>query len=61
MVFGTDVRESAAMAGAVAATVSLWRSEARALGLTQSAAIDRIASAFEHADLNQAVRFNMAS
>jgi hypothetical protein len=33
------------MAGAVGATVSRWRSEGRALGLTQSA-IDRMASAF---------------
>ena len=48
------------MAGAVGPAVSRWRGEARALGLTQ-AAIDRMASTFEHADLEQAVRFNAAS
>jgi hypothetical protein len=38
--------------------VSRWRTEARTLGLNQ-AAIDRMASAFEHADLGQAVQFSV--
>jgi serine/threonine-protein kinase HipA len=57
--FGLSADDARRIAGAVGTAVSHWRNEARALGLTQSA-IDRMASAFEHADLEQAVRFNAA-
>ena len=55
--FGLSPDEAKRSAGAVGAAVSRWRAEVRALGLNQ-AAIDRMASAFEHADLEQAVGFN---
>ena len=54
--FGLSADEAKHTAGAVGAAVSGWRREAGALGLNK-AAIDRMASAFEHADLEQAVRF----
>jgi serine/threonine-protein kinase HipA len=54
--FGLSSDEATRVAGVVGAAVSRWRSEAGALGLNK-AAIDRMASAFEHADLEQAVGF----
>jgi serine/threonine-protein kinase HipA len=54
--FGLSADEAKHTAGAVGAAVSGWRREAGDLGLNK-AAIDRMASAFEHADLEQAVRF----
>jgi serine/threonine-protein kinase HipA len=51
--FGLSADEARQTAGAVGAAVSRWRNEARALGLTP-AAIDRMASAFEHEDLRLA-------
>jgi serine/threonine-protein kinase HipA len=56
--FGLSPDEAKRSAGAVGAAVSRWRTEARTLGLNQ-AAIDRMASAFEHADLGQAVQFSV--
>jgi serine/threonine-protein kinase HipA len=55
--FGLSPDEAKRTAGAVGAAVSRWRTEARVLGLNQ-AAIDRMASAFEHGDVEQAVQFN---
>jgi serine/threonine-protein kinase HipA len=55
--FGLSPDEARRTAGEVGTVVCRWRTEARALGLTP-AAIERIASAFEHVDLEQAVRFN---
>jgi len=55
--FGLSPEEAKHIAGVVGAAVAGWRKEAGALGLNK-AAIDRMASAFEHADLEQAVRFN---
>jgi len=54
--FGLSADEAKRTDGAVGATVSAWRKEAGALGLNK-AAIDRMASAFAHADLEQAVKF----
>jgi serine/threonine-protein kinase HipA len=58
--FALTPAEARRSAGVVGTAVSRWRDEARALGLTP-ASIERMASAFEHADLDQAVRFNTAS
>jgi len=55
--FGLSADEAKHTAGGVGAAVSGWRREAGALGLNK-AAIDRMASAFEHVDLEQAVGFN---
>jgi serine/threonine-protein kinase HipA len=55
--FGLSSDEAKHTAGVVGAAVSGWRKKAGALGLNK-AAIDRMASAFEHGDLEQAVRFN---
>ncbi len=55
--FGLSPDEAKRTAGAVGAAVSRWRAEARDLGLDH-AAIDRIASAFEHDDLKLARGFN---
>jgi serine/threonine-protein kinase HipA len=55
--FGLSADEAKHTAGVVGVAVSGWRKEAGALGLNK-AAIDRMASAFEHVDLEQAVRFN---
>lgn len=46
--------QARAIAGEVGRAVSNWRTEARALGLTR-AEIDRMASAFEHNDLQAAL------
>lgn len=54
--FGLSPDEAKRTAGTVGAAVSRWRTEARGLGLNQ-AAIDRMASAFEHDDLKRAVGF----
>ena len=58
--FGLSFDEAKRTAGVVGAAVSGWRKEAGALGLNK-AAIDRMVSAFEHADLEQALRFNAAA
>ena len=55
--FGLSPDEAKRTAGAVGAAVSRWRAEARDLGLDH-AAIDRMASAFEHDDLKLARGFN---
>ena len=55
--FGLSAHEARQTAGVVGAAVSGWRNEAGALGLNK-AAIDRMASAFEHVDLEQALQFN---
>jgi serine/threonine-protein kinase HipA len=55
--FGLSADEAKHTASAVGAAVSGWRKEAGALGLNK-AAIDRMASAFEHDDLKQALGFN---
>jgi serine/threonine-protein kinase HipA len=55
--FGLSPDEAKRSAGVVGAAVSGWHKEAGALGLNK-AAIDRMASAFEHGDLKQAVGFN---
>lgn len=55
--FGLSGDEAKHAASVVGTAVSGWRKEAGALGLNK-AAIDRMASAFEHGDLEQAVRFN---
>jgi serine/threonine-protein kinase HipA len=57
--FGLSADEAKHAAGVVGTAVSTWRKEAGALGLNK-AAIDRMASAFEHTDLEQAVGFNAA-
>ena len=57
--FGLAPDKAKHIAGVVGAAVSGWRKEAGALGLNK-AAIDRMASAFEHADQEQALRFNAA-
>lgn len=53
--FGLSAEEAKRTAGVVGAAVAGWRNEGGALGLNK-AAIDRMASAFEHADLERAVR-----
>lgn len=53
--FGLTPNEAVTIAEQVGRAVSTWRSEASKLGLG-SAEIDRMASAFEHADLNQALK-----
>ena len=55
--FGLSADEAKRTARVVGAAVAGWRKEAGALGLNK-AAIDRMASALEHADLERAVRFN---
>lgn len=55
--FELDEARARAMAGAVGRAVSTWRDEAARLGLTK-AEINRMASAFEHTDLKEAVSFN---
>jgi serine/threonine-protein kinase HipA len=57
--FGLSAHEARHTAGVVGAAVSGWRKQAGALGLNK-AAIDRMASAFEHVDLEQALQFNAA-
>lgn len=57
--FGLSADEAKHAAGVVGAAVSGWRKEAGALGLNK-AAVDRMASAFEHDDLKLAVGFNAA-
>ena len=53
--FGLTPQRAADVARAVAAATSRWRKEARAQGLSR-AAMDRMASAFEHAELDRALR-----
>src|SRR6202167_1494401 len=55
--FGLSAHEARQTGGVVGAAVSGWRNEAGALGLNK-AATDRMASAFEHVDLEQALQFN---
>jgi serine/threonine-protein kinase HipA len=50
--FGITSEEARRTTAALRAAVAKWREEARDLGLKQ-AAVDRMASAFEHADLYQ--------
>jgi serine/threonine-protein kinase HipA len=51
--FGIDDQQARGIANEVGQTVATWKNEAERLGLT-GAEIDRMASAFEHADLQQA-------
>jgi serine/threonine-protein kinase HipA len=52
--FELDVNEAHEIAGRVGQATSAWRREAKKLGLTASE-IDRMASAFEHSDLKEAL------
>ena len=54
--FGLADRDSATIAGEVGSVVSQWRQVAASYGLSKSET-DRMASAFEHDDLNAARRF----
>ncbi|MGE3274379.1 MAG: hypothetical protein AB7O67_04665 [Vicinamibacterales bacterium] len=54
--FELDEARARAIAGEVGQAVALWRREAAGLGLPE-AQIGRMASAFEHADLEQARSF----
>lgn len=58
--YGLDGKEAAVVAKEVADGVAEWRREARRLGAS-SGSIDRMASAFEHADLAAARRLRAAS
>jgi serine/threonine-protein kinase HipA len=53
--FGIDGKAARQIANEVGRAVTSWRNEARRLGLRGSE-IDRLASAFEHADLRQATK-----
>ncbi|HEX4143945.1 MAG TPA: type II toxin-antitoxin system HipA family toxin [Pirellulales bacterium] len=53
--FGLDSRQANRIAGEVGKAVSLWRAEAKKRGLSP-AAIDRMKTAFEHCDLEAALR-----
>jgi serine/threonine-protein kinase HipA len=55
--FGLSVAEARGIAGEVGAAVSAWRPEAARLGIAASE-IERMASAFEHADLEQCLEMN---
>jgi serine/threonine-protein kinase HipA len=51
--FGIDDKTAHRIANEVGQAVASWRKEAQRLGI-RGAEIDRMASAFEHADLRQA-------
>jgi serine/threonine-protein kinase HipA len=53
--FGLQASDAHAMAGEVGESVSGWRVVAAHLGLA-GAEVDRMSSAFEHEDLQQALR-----
>lgn len=52
--FGMDDKTAHGIASEVGQAVASWRNEAECLGLRRTE-IDRMASAFEHADLRQAI------
>ena len=54
--YGLKTKEATSIAGQVAGSISGWRAEAARLGL-KAREIERMASAFEHADLEKALRF----
>jgi serine/threonine-protein kinase HipA len=58
--FGLPSERARRIAGEVGAAVSRWRSEAARLGLTPRAR-DRMETAFEHSDLEHAVRLGKAA
>ncbi len=53
--FELDAKAARAIAAEVGQAVATWRGEAARLGLTPSD-IDRMASAFEHEDLQRAIQ-----
>ena len=55
--FGVDRRDAARIAGEVGLAVSHWRETAAQLGMN-AAAIERMQSAFDHRDLEQALALN---
>ena len=54
--YGLKTKEATSIAGQVAGSISGWRAEAARLGL-QAREIERMASAFEHADLEKTLQF----
>lgn len=54
--YGLQAAEASSIAGQVARSISGWRAEAARLGV-HAREIDRMASAFEHADMEKALKF----
>ena len=54
--YGLQAAEASSIAGQVARSISGWRAEAVRLGV-HAREIDRMASAFEHADMEKALKF----